>query len=97
MKRKIARRLNGTVLNFAPEGRLDTLAAPELEKNGNAARMASANGRWEKWENGISDHGKATRKRIVSRLIERVNVRNGYKARIQFKISLKQFLGQEKS
>ena len=32
---------------------------------------------------------------IVSRLIERVDVSTGYKVHIKFKISLKQFLGQE--
>ena len=34
---------------------------------------------------------------IVSRLIERVDVSTGYKVHIKFKISLKQFLGQEVS
>ena len=32
---------------------------------------------------------------IVSRLIERVDESTGYKVHIKFKISLKQFLGQE--
>ena len=32
---------------------------------------------------------------IVSRLIERIDVSTGYKVQIKFKISLKQFLGQE--
>ena len=36
-----------------------------------------------------------TKHLIVSRLIERVEVRTGYKMHIKFKISLKQFLGQE--
>ena len=36
-----------------------------------------------------------TKHLIVSRLIERVDVRTGYKVHIKFKISLKQFLGQE--
>jgi len=36
-----------------------------------------------------------TKHLIVSRLIERVEVRTGYKLHIKFKISLKQFLGQE--
>ncbi len=36
-----------------------------------------------------------TRHLIVSRLIERVDVRTGYKLHNKFKISLKQFLGQE--
>ena len=36
-----------------------------------------------------------TKHLIVSRLIERVEVRIGYKMHIKFKISLKQFLGQE--
>ena len=36
-----------------------------------------------------------TKHLIVSRLIERVEVRTGYKMYIKFKISLKQFLGQE--
>ena len=36
-----------------------------------------------------------TKHLIVSRLIERVDVSTGYKVHIKFKISLKQFLGQE--
>lgn len=36
-----------------------------------------------------------TKHLIVPRLIDRVNVRTGYKVHIKFKISLKQFLGQE--
>ena len=36
-----------------------------------------------------------TKHLIVSRLIKRVDVRTGYKVHIKFKISLKQFLGQE--
>ena len=32
---------------------------------------------------------------IIVREIERVDVRTGYKVHIKFKISLKQFLGQE--
>ena len=36
-----------------------------------------------------------TKHLIVSRLIDRVDVRTGYKVHIKFKISLKQFLGQE--
>ncbi len=32
---------------------------------------------------------------IVARLVERVNVSTGYKVHIKFRISLKQFLGQE--
>lgn len=36
-----------------------------------------------------------TKHLIVSRLIERVDLRTGYKLHIKFKISLKQFLGQE--
>ena len=36
-----------------------------------------------------------TKHLLVSRLIERVEVRTGYKMHIKFKISLKQFLGQE--
>lgn len=36
-----------------------------------------------------------TKHLIVSRLIERVEVQTGYKMHIKFKISLKQFLGQE--
>ena len=36
-----------------------------------------------------------TKHLIVSRLIERVDVRTGYKVHIKLKISLKQFLGQE--
>ena len=36
-----------------------------------------------------------TKHLIVSRLIERVEVRIGYKMHIKFKISLKQFLGQK--
>ncbi len=38
-----------------------------------------------------------TKHLIVFRLIERVDVRTGYKVHIKFKISLKQFLGQEGS
>ncbi|MBR0215426.1 MAG: hypothetical protein IJL96_00765, partial [Clostridia bacterium] len=36
-----------------------------------------------------------TKHLIVARLIERVEVSSGYKVHIKFKISLKQFLGQE--
>ena len=36
-----------------------------------------------------------TKHLIVSRLIERVDISTGYKVHIKFKISLKQFLGQE--
>ena len=36
-----------------------------------------------------------TKHLIVARLIERVDVSSGYKVHIKFKISLKQFLGQE--
>ena len=36
-----------------------------------------------------------TKHLIVARLVERVDVRTGYKVHIKFKISLKQFLGQE--
>ena len=39
--------------------------------------------------------GRKGKHLIVSRLIERVDVRTGYKVHIKFKISLKQFLGQE--
>ena len=39
--------------------------------------------------------GIGTKHLIVSRLIERVDVRTGYKVHIKFKILLKQFLGQE--
>ena len=36
-----------------------------------------------------------TKHLIVARLVERVNVSTGYKVHIKFRISLKQFLGQE--
>ena len=36
-----------------------------------------------------------TKHLIVARLIERIEVKTGYKVHIKFKISLKQFLGQE--
>ena len=36
-----------------------------------------------------------TKHLIVARLIERVEVSTGYKMHIKFKISMKQFLGQE--
>ena len=36
-----------------------------------------------------------TKHLIISRLIERVDISTGYKVHIKFKISLKQFLGQE--
>ena len=36
-----------------------------------------------------------TKRLIISRLIERVDVSTAYKVHIKFKISLKQFLGQE--
>ena len=36
-----------------------------------------------------------TKHLIVARLIERIEVKTGYKVYIKFKISLKQFLGQE--
>lgn len=36
-----------------------------------------------------------TKHLIVSRLIERVDARTGYKIHIKFKISMKQFFGQE--
>ena len=39
--------------------------------------------------------GIGTKHLIVSRLIERMDVRTGYKVHIKFKILLKQFLGQE--
>jgi hypothetical protein len=32
---------------------------------------------------------------IIARLVERVDVSTGYKVHIKFRISLKQFLGQE--
>ena len=32
---------------------------------------------------------------IIDRLVERVDVSTGYKVHIKFRISLKQFLGQE--
>ena len=36
-----------------------------------------------------------TKHLIVARLIDRIEVKTGYKVYIKFKISLKQFLGQE--
>ena len=48
-------------------------------------------GKWQRLVEGCI----GTRHLIVSRLIERVEVRTGYKVHIIFKISLKQFLGQE--
>ena len=39
--------------------------------------------------------GISTKHLIVSRLIERIDVSTGYNVHIKFKVSLKQFLGQE--
>ena len=41
--------------------------------------------------------GISTKHLIVSRLIERIDVSTGDKVHIKFKVSLKQFLGQEAS
>lgn len=47
------------------------------------------------WAQCIDKADIGTKHLIVSRLIERVDVSTGYKVHIKFKISLKQFLGQE--
>ena len=47
------------------------------------------------WAQCFDEADIGTKHLIVSRLIERVDVRTGYKVHIKFKISLKQFLGQE--
>ena len=47
------------------------------------------------WAECLDKADIGTKHLIVSRLIERVEVRTGYKMHIKFKISLKQFLGQE--
>ena len=47
------------------------------------------------WAGCFDKANIGTKHLIVSRLIERVELRIGYKLHIKFKISLKQFLGQE--
>ena len=47
------------------------------------------------WAECFDNADIGTKHLIVARLIDRVEVRTGYKVHIKFKISLKQFLGQE--
>lgn len=47
------------------------------------------------WAKTFDEANAETKYMIIVRLVERVKVCTGYKVFIKFKISLKQFLGQE--
>ena len=47
------------------------------------------------WAECFDNADIGTKHLIVSRLIERIDVSTGYNVHIKFKVSLKQFLGQE--
>ena len=47
------------------------------------------------WADCYAQADIETRHMIIARLIERVDVATGYKVHIKFRISLRQFLGQE--
>ena len=68
--------------------RQNTVAAREVAAKVQVDELLS-------WAQCFDKADIGTKHLIVSRLIERVDVRTGYKVHIKFKISLKQFLGQE--
>jgi len=71
-------------------------ARAKMEKEKEAARDASQEvADLLVWAGTFDEADAETRRMFIARLMERVDVRTGYKVHIKFKISLKQFLGQE--
>ena len=61
----------------------------------NAAATKAQSDELLSWAECCEAADLGTKHLIVARLIERVDVSTGYKVHIKFRISLKQFLGQE--
>ena len=73
-----------------------TEAQTRMEAEEQNAKAAKAQiGELISWAACYEKADIGTKHLIVGRLIERVEVSTGYKIHIKFKISLKQFLGQE--
>ena len=73
---------------------LFTLTGMEAEKENAKATKAQID-ELLSWAECFEKADIGTKHLIVARLVERIDVSTGYKVHIKFRISLKQFLGQE--
>ena len=67
----------------------------EARKKENAKETKAQIDELLSWAECFEKADIGTKHLIVARLVERVDVSTGYKVHIKFRISLKQFLGQE--
>ena len=81
-------------LETAQRAMEDARTRMEAEKENAAATKAQID-ELLSWAECFEAADIGTKHLIVARLIERVDVSTGYKVHIKFRISLKQFLGQE--
>ena len=85
----------GKVVNEAAQTAMEEAQTRMQAEQENAKATKAQVDELLSWAQCFDKADIGTKHLIVSRLIERVDVRTGYKVHIKFKISLKQFLGQE--